>query len=147
MIWKELKSKRYKNYGYRILGVYSNDFYMEIGDTTYTESIETKVEIMNPLGDIIKEINWFDKEGGHYMLHNHPYEYLIQFTPVYDKKWFGKVLIDVIHIEDKYHQVIDKWENYCENYIDENISSNDNEVYCQEMTDGLPNNLFMKYAE
>jgi len=153
MIWKELKAGSYKNYGYHIYGKYTEDYPTEIdGEVVYKESIETSVKIMNPLGDIVDEYSWFDNLMHNY---NESYRYLIRFRQVYKKGRGIKGLYyelfprleEVIHIEDDYQRVLNDWTNYCERKIDGMVSEREKELYEQEMTDGLPDSVFIKYLD
>ena len=108
-LWKELKRGSYKNYSYRILGYYMTNYTTRFRDTEYSDNIGTKVEIRNPLGEVIHGINWLEysdknNETSHY-------QYLIRFRVVQETKWwyaFPKP-VDLIHIEDDYHRVLADW--------------------------------------
>ena len=149
MIWKELKKGDYKNYTYYIYGKYTEDYPTEIGGTeVYKEAIETSIKIINPLGDIVHENSWLN-----YELHNHkdiPYKYLIRFRKVYMSGWFYDLfpkIEKVIHIENDYSRVLADWNKYAEEVINGQLKESEKDRYEQEMTDGLPDSVFIKYLD
>lgn len=148
MIWKELKKDNYKNYTYVIYGKYTEDFPIEIGETVYKESIETKVKVLNPLGEVIKVVDWIEYEGGGYFItYNKPYKCLIQFNPIYKKTFGFKKLVGTLHIEEKYDLVIREWESFVKQLVDNSIKEHEKEKYEQQVTDGLPESVFKLYTD
>lgn len=148
MIWKELKCGNYKNYGYHIYGKYTEDYPTEIdGKIAYKESIETKIKIMNPLGDVIHEMHWLEYHQTKYEKIN--FQYLIRFRPILKFRWYKMMpkLLDVIHIEDDYVRVLNNWKSYAEQIIDGQLKDFEKEKYEQEITDGLPDSVFIKYLD
>lgn len=148
MNWKELKKGSYKNYTYCIYGKYTENYPTIInGEEKYKEGIETKIEIMNPTGDILHESSWFDMEMNRF--NDVPYQYLIRFRTVLNYVWYkmSPKITDVIHIEDDYERVMSDWNCYCEQIIDKEINGFEKEKYEQEMTDGLPDSVFIKYLD
>lgn len=148
MLWKELKKGSYKNYTYYIYGKYTESYPTEIdGKVVYKEAIETSIKIMNPLCEIIHENSWFNMEMTR--LDATPYHYLIRFRTVLKYVWYkmSPKIVDVIHIEDDYERVVSDWTNYCEQIIDRELKDFEKEKYEQEMTDGLPDSVFVKYLD
>lgn len=145
MNWKELKKVNYKNYTYRILGYYMTNYTTKFRDAEYKDNIGTKVEIINPSGEVVHSINWMEYSDRHSETSH--YQYLIRFRTINKAKWYDMFPkpVDIIHIEDDYHRVLSDWTKYCEGKIDKLITKSEREKYEREITDGLPDSVFVKY--
>lgn len=147
-LWKELKKYSYKNYTCYIYGKYTENYPTEIkGKVVYKESIETKIEIMNPSGDIVYKMDW--SEMYHRNKEKYHHQYLIRFRLLVNDIWYYLKHKDgkIVHIEEDYQRVLNDWTTYTETIIDRLIHDYEKEIYEQQMTDGLPDSVFIKYLD